>query len=291
MFSKKKKKPLISPPSNFEHRVHTGFDKREGKFVGLPLQWASIVGNNQILKSTNRPLPLVDPSEITPTEILDLKTIVRGDHKPSDNVPVVPGPRAGPVLAQLAAQNGLVLPKTNVVRSNSLRSSSPPRLRRDYRSQANVPPSVPEEPPPVPVPPQQYSSLRRDQKGYNVNVGSIPESPVDWNQQMQADVNSVQSVEMNDNSHTIITYQNMQNVNAAYQQMNQQAHHQSMPASAQSMNGNNGNTLPATSVDNQMSMYGRHSHAPQPAPPTSSPQLPLSVPKHELRLTDRKSVV
>lgn len=73
MFSKKKKKPQISPPTNFEHRVHTGFDKREGKYVGLPLQWASIVGNNQILKSSNRPLPLVDPSEITPTEILDLK--------------------------------------------------------------------------------------------------------------------------------------------------------------------------------------------------------------------------
>lgn len=49
MFSKKKKKPLISPPSNFEHRVHTGFDKREGKFVGLPLQWASLVGNNQVI--------------------------------------------------------------------------------------------------------------------------------------------------------------------------------------------------------------------------------------------------
>lgn len=73
MFSKKKKKPQISPPTNFEHRVHTGFDKHEGRYVGLPLQWASIVGNNQILKSTNRPLPLVDPSEITPTEILDLK--------------------------------------------------------------------------------------------------------------------------------------------------------------------------------------------------------------------------
>lgn len=76
MFSKKKKKPQISPPTNFEHRVHTGYDKREGKFVGLPLQWASIVGNNQILKSTNRPLPLVDPSEITPTEILDLKVFI-----------------------------------------------------------------------------------------------------------------------------------------------------------------------------------------------------------------------
>jgi len=76
MFGKKKKKVLISQPTNFEHRVHTGYDKKEGKFIGLPPQWASIVGNNQILKSTNRPLPLVDPSEITFTEILDLKVSV-----------------------------------------------------------------------------------------------------------------------------------------------------------------------------------------------------------------------
>ncbi|CAH1370356.1 unnamed protein product [Tenebrio molitor] len=146
MFSKKKKKPQISPPTNFEHRVHTGFDKREGRYVGLPLQWASIVGNNQILKSTNRPLPLVDPSEITPTEILDLKTIVRGDHRSDSRLSI-----------QNKTPNGIALPKTsNVARSNSLRSSSPPRLRRDHRNNANVPPAVPEE--------QilQYTSMRRD---------------------------------------------------------------------------------------------------------------------------------
>ena len=111
MFSKKKKKPQISFPSNFEHRVHTGFDKREGRYVGLPLQWASIVGNNQILKSSNRPLPLVDPSEITPTEILDLKTIVRPHHH-----------------GQINNERVQQLPKvSNIARSNSLRSSSPPR--------------------------------------------------------------------------------------------------------------------------------------------------------------------
>ncbi|XP_018324914.1 serine/threonine-protein kinase PAK mbt [Agrilus planipennis] len=150
MFSKKKKKPLISPPTNFEHRVHTGFDKREGRYVGLPLQWASIVGNNQILKSTNRPLPLVDPSEITPTEILDLKTIVRGDQSKAEN-------RLSAHQQKPPNTNGIVLPKTsNVARSNSLRSSSPPRLRRDYRNNANVPPAVPEEQI------MQYPSLRRD---------------------------------------------------------------------------------------------------------------------------------
>jgi len=80
MFGKKKKKVQISQPTNFEHRVHTGYDKKEGRFIGLPPQWASVVGSNIILKSTNRPLPLVDPSEITPTEILDLKVRVR-NHK------------------------------------------------------------------------------------------------------------------------------------------------------------------------------------------------------------------
>ncbi|XP_066584123.1 serine/threonine-protein kinase PAK mbt [Prorops nasuta] len=131
MFAKKKKKPQISTPTNFEHRVHTGFDKQEGKYVGLPLQWASIVGNNQILKSSNRPLPLVDPSEITPTEILDLKTIVRGHNDLRTD------------KSDKSIENGL--PKTGTVaRSNSLRSSSPPHFRRDYRHNTNLPPSVPE---------------------------------------------------------------------------------------------------------------------------------------------------
>ncbi|KAH8304659.1 hypothetical protein KR018_012165 [Drosophila ironensis] len=175
MFSKKKKKPLISMPSNFEHRVHTGFDKRENKYVGLPLQWASIVGNNQILKSTNRPLPLVDPSEITPTEILDLKTIVRPHHNNNkadttslnsssightgpgsgSGLMLPPGGGPHPGMGMHGPPHGLhpgemggtggggiVLPKTShVARSNSLRSSSPPRVRRV----ANVPPAVPEE--------------------------------------------------------------------------------------------------------------------------------------------------
>lgn len=156
MFTKKKKKPQISTPTNFEHRVHTGFDKREGRYIGLPLQWASIVGNNQILKSTNRPLPLVDPSEITPTEILDLKTIVRGEHKQEylqNNKQGMPQTTAKPLPS-----NGIILPKTsNVARSNSLRSSSPPRMRPN-RGNPNVPAAVPEEQVIM-----QYPSMRRDQ--------------------------------------------------------------------------------------------------------------------------------
>lgn len=168
MFSKKKKKPQISMPSNFEHRVHTGFDKREGRYVGLPLQWASIVGNNQILKSTNRPLPLVDPSEITQTEILDLKTIVRPHfHKPNANMDDTVSMKStlSNSTATAAAANGIVLPKTShVARSNSLRSSSPPRVQRRT---ANVPPSVPEEPSQIPMsnmPPMQTNTNQMHQQ-------------------------------------------------------------------------------------------------------------------------------
>lgn len=78
MFSKKKKKPVISTPSNFEHRVHTGFDRKEGVFVGLPPQWASLIHGG----SSNRPKPIVDVSHITCTEMIDMKkqNIVRGSH-------------------------------------------------------------------------------------------------------------------------------------------------------------------------------------------------------------------
>lgn len=132
MFAKKKKKINISLPSNFEHRVHTGFDKKEGRYIGLPLQWASIVGNNQILKSSNRPLPLVDPSAITPTEILDLKTIVRPQSSLATSINDTMSSSSGGMdlhNSQNTSYNGFNLPKvSSVARSNSLRCSSPPRL-------------------------------------------------------------------------------------------------------------------------------------------------------------------
>ena len=69
MTSKKRNgKVKISTPSNFEHRVHTGYDRRLGKYVGLPPQWASIIGAEE-----TRPKPIVDPSCITQTEAFELK--------------------------------------------------------------------------------------------------------------------------------------------------------------------------------------------------------------------------
>merc|ERR1711953_1079293 len=67
MFSKKKssKKIEISAPSNFQHRVHTGFDNHSNKFVGLPKQWASLVDDKPASQSPYRPAPMVDPMTIT----------------------------------------------------------------------------------------------------------------------------------------------------------------------------------------------------------------------------------
>lgn len=166
----------------------------------------------QILKSTNRPIPLVDPSEITPTEILDLKTIVRGDHRATPISSI-----ARPISTSIPQPmpNGIILPKSSqVARSNSLRSTSPPRIRRDLRNQPNVPPSVPEESPPVPPAPTQYPSLRRDQNNYT----NKPE-PVDWSQRThEAAIRPLG--EINDNQHPGITYQNLQNANTPYHQHN-----------------------------------------------------------------------
>ncbi|TNN41774.1 Serine/threonine-protein kinase PAK 7 [Liparis tanakae] len=71
MFGKKKKRLEISAPSNFEHRVHTGFDPREQKFTGLPQQWQSLLAD-----TANRPKPMVDPSYITPIQLAPMKVRV-----------------------------------------------------------------------------------------------------------------------------------------------------------------------------------------------------------------------
>lgn len=73
MFGKKKKRLEISAPSNFEHRVHTGFDPHEQKFTGLPQQWQSLLAD-----TANRPKPMVDPSYITPIQLAPMK--VQNSH-------------------------------------------------------------------------------------------------------------------------------------------------------------------------------------------------------------------
>lgn len=118
---KKKKKPAISGPSNFEHRVHTGFDHQHGRYTGLPTQWAGIIVPEE---NTERRRPMVDPSAIT--DVQPLKTIIRG-----------------PSTQQLNGTVGNDVRGITVARSNSLRNTSPPSLRRKYYPDGSYP-SVPE---------------------------------------------------------------------------------------------------------------------------------------------------
>ena len=100
MFAKKKKKPEISAPSNFQHRVHTGFDTSNNKFVGLPKQWTSLVGHEPGATSPYRPQPVVDPSAITPIDIREMKTIVRGGETPLSQERNLPRRETLPITIQ-----------------------------------------------------------------------------------------------------------------------------------------------------------------------------------------------
>ncbi|XP_051845015.1 serine/threonine-protein kinase PAK 4 isoform X3 [Antechinus flavipes] len=91
MFGKKKKRLEISAPSNFEHRVHTGFDQQEQKFTGLPRQWQGLIE-----ESARRPKPLIDPACIT--------TIQHGAHKGEPRHPAPNGPSAGGLPAHSSSK-------------------------------------------------------------------------------------------------------------------------------------------------------------------------------------------
>uniref|UniRef100_A0A667Z1Z1 non-specific serine/threonine protein kinase n=1 Tax=Myripristis murdjan TaxID=586833 RepID=A0A667Z1Z1_9TELE len=110
MFRKKKKKrPEISAPKNFEHRVHTSFDNKRGCFVGLPTQWQSLIDN------LRRPKPMVDPSRITEVELRPKKTIVRGSM-------IGHGDYIAAMINDMS--------RLSVTSSNSLRKSSPSARKR-----------------------------------------------------------------------------------------------------------------------------------------------------------------
>ncbi|XP_068609708.1 serine/threonine-protein kinase PAK 6-like [Brachionichthys hirsutus] len=104
---KKKRRPDISPPLDFQHRVHTSIDAHTGRYVGLPPQWQSVIDN------LRRPRPLVDPSRVTEVELQ--KPIVRGSF-------VGHGDYISHVIAEMS--------HLSVTSSNSLRRSSPSARKR-----------------------------------------------------------------------------------------------------------------------------------------------------------------
>uniref|UniRef100_A0A8D3DLG0 non-specific serine/threonine protein kinase n=1 Tax=Scophthalmus maximus TaxID=52904 RepID=A0A8D3DLG0_SCOMX len=55
--NKDKERPEISPPSDFEHTIHVGFDAVTGEFTGMPEQWARLLQTSNITKSEQKKNP------------------------------------------------------------------------------------------------------------------------------------------------------------------------------------------------------------------------------------------
>ncbi|KAM3602348.1 uncharacterized protein V6R79_002463 [Siganus canaliculatus] len=104
---KKRRRPEISAPQNFQHHVHTSFDASSGRYVGLPPQWQSVID------TLRRPRPLVDPSRITEVDLK--KRIVRGSF-------IGHGDYISQVISEMT--------RVSVSSSNSLRRSSPSARKR-----------------------------------------------------------------------------------------------------------------------------------------------------------------
>ncbi|KHN74614.1 Serine/threonine-protein kinase PAK mbt [Toxocara canis] len=134
---KRPKKVEISAPMNFEHRIHAGFDPSTGQYHGLPKQWQALMGTT--LNRRGRPRPMVDPSCITPLEMAEIKTIVRGDVPPRN----VSGHVHGGIVS-FGQQN-------STLRSGMLPASTQPVMHQSIR--------IPENWTPVTSPSPSLSTL------------------------------------------------------------------------------------------------------------------------------------
>uniref|UniRef100_A0A8C3WYX4 non-specific serine/threonine protein kinase n=1 Tax=Catagonus wagneri TaxID=51154 RepID=A0A8C3WYX4_9CETA len=145
MFGKKKKRVEISAPSNFEHRVHTGFDQNEQKFTGLPRQWQSLIE-----ESARRPKPLVDPACIT--------SIQPGAPKAEPHNVAPNGPSVG----------GLAVPQSSSRPPARARGTPSPGVLGPHASEPQLAPPTrtPATPaaPPAPGPPGPRSPQREPQR-------------------------------------------------------------------------------------------------------------------------------
>ncbi|XP_037675740.1 serine/threonine-protein kinase PAK 4 isoform X2 [Choloepus didactylus] len=142
MFGKKKKRVEISAPSNFEHRVHTGFDQHEQKFTGLPRQWQSLIE-----ESARRPKPLVDPACIT--------SIQPGAPKGEPHNTAPNGPSAG----------GLAAPQSSSRPPTRAHGPPSPGVLGPHASEPQLgPPARALAAPATPAPPSLRSPQREPQR-------------------------------------------------------------------------------------------------------------------------------
>ncbi|PAV67888.1 hypothetical protein WR25_24136 [Diploscapter pachys] len=210
---KKVKKTDISTPMNFEHRIHAGYDAKTGTYTGLPKQWQVLLGPP---RSLSRPKPIVDPSTITPMDVAELKTVIRGPigssrYSTPVSVPSVARSnslRVAPTISAavprtVSQQNTVLLPRMTPVPTTTHQQSIP----SSYHS-VNVS--------------QQHRPIDRGYPFYDSNYAPLPmKKPQQVTTFGPEDVNRNPSFSVSISPTNRIPVNNQ--MNATYQQSSQQS--------------------------------------------------------------------
>ncbi|XP_054168945.1 serine/threonine-protein kinase Pak-like [Oppia nitens] len=113
-------KPVISPPTNFEHTIHVGFDSMTGEFTGMPANWSQLLQNSNISKTEQKK---------NPQAVLDVLKWYDSSHKTKDekymtiNRNIDTSPRPSFLAERLAAMTTATT--TTTLASSSSASVSP----------------------------------------------------------------------------------------------------------------------------------------------------------------------
>ena len=133
----------VSNPTNFTHTVHVGFDPKNGKFVGLPLEWEKLLSSSAITKEDfqRNPEGVVEALEF-------YHKMKNGDDEPESYLPTPPAAVKRDV--QLGHGGG----GTNIAPPRPPPPSGPPIMSphaqqyysRSQKSPSNDPQSIPAQP-------------------------------------------------------------------------------------------------------------------------------------------------
>ncbi|KAM6946192.1 serine/threonine-protein kinase PAK 1 isoform 2-T2 [Aplochiton taeniatus] len=85
--NKKKERPEISLPSDFEHTIHVGFDSVTGEFTGMPEQWARLLQTSNItkLEQKKNPQAVLDVLKFYDSKVDNSQKYMSFTDKGSDN--------------------------------------------------------------------------------------------------------------------------------------------------------------------------------------------------------------
>lgn len=152
-------KPIISPPTNFEHTVHVGFDAVTGEFTGMPESWARLLQNSNITKSEQKENP---QAVLDVLNWYDASTKEKQESKyMTVNRTIDPSPRPSYLADKFATST--ITPVPIIVVKNDPSPS---------------PPSTPEEedfgpPPPIATRPEKTKSIYTKPVEEDVKNGAI----------------------------------------------------------------------------------------------------------------------